>query len=178
MVSSSISASTRGPLEKADGTQPTAADEDKWVQLLRTKEEQAFADWEPSSGFWPASSRPVFNAYEAALAQVSRRAAEFEWLSLSTRIVFARLCSPFRRTPPTSTIWTPKPLSVPGRQDTGRVSGHELAVTSGLFGGKFRPDVTKVAALHPAATANLLQKGLLSTNQMQGIKPPFCSPPS
>jgi predicted DsbA family dithiol-disulfide isomerase len=66
------------PLETANGTQPRAEDEDKWVQLLRTVEPDAFAQWDPSSGFWPASSRLLFAAYEAALVQDITAAAKFD----------------------------------------------------------------------------------------------------
>jgi len=66
------------PLQAANGTQPRAEDEDKWVQLLRTVEPDAFAHWDPSSGFWPASSRLMFAAYEAALVQDITAAAKFD----------------------------------------------------------------------------------------------------
>jgi predicted DsbA family dithiol-disulfide isomerase len=66
------------PLEKADGHQPRAADEDKWVQLLRTVEPDAFSSWNPASGFWPSSSQLLFAAYEAALLQGVAGAARFD----------------------------------------------------------------------------------------------------
>src|SRR5579884_2463898 len=66
------------PLETANGMQPRAEDEDKWVHLLRPLEPDAFASWDPSSGLWPASSRLLFAAYEAALAQDITAAEEFD----------------------------------------------------------------------------------------------------
>jgi predicted DsbA family dithiol-disulfide isomerase len=68
------------PLETANGTQPQAEDEDKWVQLLRTVEPDAFARWDPSSGCWPASSQLLFAAYEVALVQDIMAAAHFDLL--------------------------------------------------------------------------------------------------
>ncbi len=68
------------PLETANGTQPLAEDEDKWVELLRPLEPDAFAQWDVSSGFWPASSRLLFAAYEAALAQDVAAAERFDLL--------------------------------------------------------------------------------------------------
>jgi predicted DsbA family dithiol-disulfide isomerase len=66
------------PLEAANGTQPRADDEDKWVRLLRPLEPDAFACWDPSSGFWPASSRLLFAAYEVALDQDITVAEKFD----------------------------------------------------------------------------------------------------
>lgn len=68
------------PLEAADGTQPRATDEDKWIRLLRPLEPEAFAEWDPASGYWPASSRLLFAAYEAALVQDSAAAESFDLL--------------------------------------------------------------------------------------------------
>ncbi|HZS94536.1 MAG TPA: DsbA family protein [Chloroflexota bacterium] len=68
------------PLEAADGAQPRAEDEDKWVALLRPLEPEAFADWDPASGYWPASSRLLFAAYEAALVQDAAAAERFDLL--------------------------------------------------------------------------------------------------
>lgn len=66
------------PLELANGTQPRPEDEDRWVRLLRTVEPDAFAHWDSSSGFWPASSRLLFAGYEAALAQDIMAANKFD----------------------------------------------------------------------------------------------------
>lgn len=66
------------PLEVANGSQPGAEDEDKWVQLLRPIEPDAFALWNPFSGVWPASSRLLFAAYEAALVQDIAAAQRFD----------------------------------------------------------------------------------------------------
>jgi predicted DsbA family dithiol-disulfide isomerase len=68
------------PLETANGTQPRAEDEDGWVQLLRTLEPAAFAHWNPSSGYWPVSSRLLFAGYEAAAAQDIEAAEAFDLL--------------------------------------------------------------------------------------------------
>jgi predicted DsbA family dithiol-disulfide isomerase len=68
------------PLEKANGAQPKSSDEDKWVQLLRAIEPGAFSGWNPTSGFWPLSSRMLFNAYESARSQDIRSAARFDLL--------------------------------------------------------------------------------------------------
>lgn len=68
------------PLEVANGKQPAAEDEDQWVRMLRPLEPEAFADWNPSSGFWPASSRILFAAYEAARAQDMAAAERFDLL--------------------------------------------------------------------------------------------------
>lgn len=69
------------PLEVADGRQPRAEDEDQWVQLLRPLEPDAFAGWNPASGFWPETSRPLFAAYEAALVQDVWAAERFDLLT-------------------------------------------------------------------------------------------------
>ncbi len=68
------------PLETAKSTQPASTDEDKWVRLLRPLEPDAFAHWDPLSGFWPASSRLLFAGYEAALAQSTSLAEKFDLL--------------------------------------------------------------------------------------------------
>jgi predicted DsbA family dithiol-disulfide isomerase len=68
------------PLEAANGTQPVAEDEDQWVRQLRAIEPEAFAQWNPSSGYWPASSQLLFAAYEAAPAHDSAAAARFDLL--------------------------------------------------------------------------------------------------
>ena len=65
-------------LEKADGRQPRAVDEDRWVQLLRNVEPEAFSGWKPSSAFWPSSSQLLFVAYEAAQLQGVPGAARFD----------------------------------------------------------------------------------------------------
>lgn len=67
-------------LELANGTQPSAEDEDQWVRLLRTVEPDAFTWWNPYSGFWPASSALLFAAYEAALSQDITAAGRFDLL--------------------------------------------------------------------------------------------------
>lgn len=68
------------PLETANGRQPGADDEDRWVRLLRTVEPDAFASWDPASGFWPASSHLLFAGYEAALAQDITAADRYDLL--------------------------------------------------------------------------------------------------
>lgn len=66
------------PLEAANGAQPRAEEEDQWVRLLRSVEPDAFAQWDPSSPFWPSSSGLLFAAYEAALAQDVTAAERFD----------------------------------------------------------------------------------------------------
>lgn len=68
------------PLEVSNGVQPAAEEEDRWVRLLRVIEPAAFVGWNPSSGLWPAGSRLLFAAYEAARAQGSAVAERFDLL--------------------------------------------------------------------------------------------------
>jgi len=117
------------PLEKANRGQPRAECEDTWVQLLRPLEPDAFVQWIPSSGLWPASSKLLFAAYKAALTQDITTAARFD---LVVRQAI------FRQPQPIDTV---DALS-------------ELAAVTGLDVGAFRVTMEDGSAEHRAQAAS------------------------
>jgi len=115
-------------LEKANGAQPRVECEDTWVQLLRPLEPDAFAQWTPSSGFWPASSKLLFAAYKAALIQDITTAARFD-------LVIRQAV--FRQPQPIDTV----------------AALSEFAAVAGLDVGAFRVTMEDGSAEHQAQAA-------------------------